>query len=127
MRRRTWFIIIIIVLTVGLSYAGFSLLTHDKSDPLAVSELKLQVEPFERQLRIEGKITPGSINWDNETQVITFVLADDKESLTVVYEGRVPDNFKPGTDLTVEGTYRPDGVFEASSVGDDDSYCSFCH
>ena len=113
---------------MGLSYVAYSLFIHSRADSITVGELKSQVESLpDQQVRVEGKIVPGSINWDDEAKVMRFVLADDRESLAIVYEGIVPDNFKPGADLVVEGRYRPDDVFEALSIGSRRSICSFCH
>ena len=85
---------------MGLSYAAYSLFIHSGADYLTVSELKSQVESLHDQpVRVEGKVVPGSINWDDKTKEIRFALTDDKESLIIVYEGIVPDNFKPGADL----------------------------
>ncbi len=127
MKKQVWLAIVIIVLAAGISYVGFFFFTHEGSSSLTVSELKSQVESFDRQWSVEGKVAPGSVDWDNETQVMKFVLTDDIEGLSVVYKGIVPDDFKPGTDATVEGKYRTDGVFEASGFGSSRSFCSFCH
>ncbi len=127
LRRKIWLLILIIVLAVGLSSAGFFFFVHDESGSLTVSELKSQVESFDRQLKVEGRVAPGSVDWDDKAQVIRFALTDDRESLSVVYEGIVPDNFKPGADLEVQGRYRPDGVFEALGFGQPNTFCSFCH
>ena len=117
-----------VVLAVGLSYAVYSLFSHSGADYLTVSQLKSQVESFpDQQLRVEGRIVPGSINWNDKTKVVKFVLTDDRESLAIVYKGIVPDNFKPGMDLVVEGKYRPDDAFEALSFGSRRSLCNFCH
>ena len=113
---------------MGLGYVAYALFIHSGADYLTVSELKSQTESlYSQPVRVEGRVVPGSINWDDKTKVTRFVLTDDRESLAVVYEGLVPDNFKPGTDLVVEGRYRPDGVFGATSFGSRRSICNLCH
>lgn len=113
---------------MGLGYVAYSLFIHSGADYLTVSKLKSQAESlYGQQVRVEGRIAPGSIDWDNEANVIRFALTDDKESLTVVYQGVVPDNFKPGAALIVEGRYRPDDTFEARSFGNRRSVCNLCH
>ncbi len=127
-KRGRWFLLAAAVLAVGLGYVAYSLFTHSGADYLTVSELKSQAESLaDQQARVGGRIVPGSINWDDEAKTIRFVLADNKESLAVVYEGIVPDNFKPGADLVVEGRYRPDDVFEVLSIGSRRSICNLCH
>ncbi len=56
-----------------------------------------------------------------------FVLVDDRDRLDIVYQGIVDDSFKPGSDLIAVGTYRADGVFNASAVGRPGSLCNTCH
>ena len=56
-----------------------------------------------------------------------FALTNDKESVAIVYNGIVPNSFKPGADLVVEGVYRPDDIFKAVSFGSRRSFCNLCH
>ncbi len=116
------------VLAAGLGYAAYSLFIHSGADYLTVSELKSQAESlYDQQVRVEGKVAPGSIDWDEKSKIIRFTLTDDAASLTVVYEGIVPDNFKPGTELVVVGNYGTDGVFQVVSLGSRRSVCNVCH
>ncbi len=128
MRRKRWLLLVAVVLVVGLGYVAYSLFAHGGDDSLTVSKLKSQTESiYDQQVSVVGKVALGSINWDEKGKVIRFVLTDDRESLAIVYKGIVPDNFKPGADLVVEGKYRPDGVFEALSFSSRRSLCTFCH
>ena len=127
-KKKRWLLVTAVVLALGLGYAAYALFIHTGVDYLTVSELKSQVEALNsQQVRVEGRVVPGSIDWDDTTKVMRFTLTDDRESLTIVYTGVVPDNFKPGADLVVEGKYRPDGVFEALSFGSGRSFCNLCH
>ena len=127
-KRKRWLLVIAVVLAAGLSYAAYSLVIHTGADYLAVSELISQAESLHgQQLRVEGKIVPGSIDWDDKSKVMRFALTDDRESLTIVYKGIVPDGFRPGADLAVVGKYGPNDVFEALSFGNGRSFCNLCH
>ena len=106
----------------------YSLVIHSGADYLTVSELRSQAESLNsQQVNVEGKVAPGSINWDDKTKVMRFVLTDDRESLAIVYKGVIPDSFRPGADLVVKGRYHPDDVFEALSFGSRRSICTLCH
>ncbi len=128
-KRKGWLLAITVVLALVLShpvYAPFIIRAGD--DYLTVSELKAQVESlYDQQVRVGGRVTPGKINWDDKANVMRFTLANDKESLAIVYKGIVPNSFKPGADLVVEGVYRPDDIFEAVSFGSRGSFCNLCH
>ena len=127
-KRGRWLLVAAVVLAVGLGYVAYSLFIHSGTENLTVSALRSQGESlYDRQLRVEGKVAAGSINWDEKSKIMRFTLTDDKESLTIVYQGFVPENFKPGAELVVEGRYRTDGVLEASSFGSRRSVCNLCH
>ncbi len=127
-KRRRWFLVAAVVLAVGLSYATYSLFIHSGAYHLTVSEFMSQAQSLhDQQVRVGGKVVPGSIEWDSGSQTLRFVLADDGESLAVVFQGIAPDEFKPGAELIVEGRYRTDGVLEATSFGSRRSVCNLCH
>ena len=126
--RNKWIWITGTIILGGIVFSLFVWSSHSQVDAITVSELTSRGELLPGQrLRVEGKVTPASIEWDNQAQVMSFVLTDDKDSLHAVYKGIVPDNFKPGAELIVEGRYSPDGVFEVASFGSRRSLCSFCH
>ena len=108
-------------------YLVFSLLTHAGGEPLTVSGLKLEESASGRMARVEGKVAPGSVDWNGESNILKFRLTDNVESLDVVYTGVIPDNFRPGTELVVVGNYGVDGVFTASDLGSSSSWCGACH
>ena len=125
-KKRIWIAAIIVMVGVGLSL--YIWLNHQEPGAMTVSELASQGSPSaDSRLRVEGKVNPGSIEWDNKSQVMSFVLTDDKGSLNVAYKGIVPENFKPGAQVTIEGRYSPDGAFEAVKFGSDRSLCAICH
>lgn len=67
-------------------------------------------------LRVSGKVQEGSIqqNWDR--RVHDFKMVDGKGVLPVHFRGILPDLFKDGASVIVEGKYGADGVLVASNV-----------
>lgn len=115
-------------MVLGLGYLAYSLFIGNETNYLTVSELKSQAEVLNNEhVMVEGRVVPGSIDWDDKAKIMKFVLTDDKESLGIVYQGIVPDNFKPGANLVVVGKYSTDGVFEALGFGSGNSFCNTCH
>ena len=116
------------VMAVGLGYAGYSLFVHSETEYLTVSEVKSRADSlYGLTTRVEGKIAPGTVDWDSGSRTLHFVLADDRESLAVVFRGIAPDEFRPGAELIVDGKYQSDGVFEATGFGSRRSVCNVCH
>lgn len=52
-------------------------------------------------------------------------LSDGQERLTVAYQGTLPDSFKPGTEVIVEGNHQS-GRLEAYGLVTK-SLCNLCH
>ncbi len=127
-KRRKWLLVLMAVTTVGLAYASYSLFVHTQTEYLTVGQLKSQADSlYGQQTRVEGKVAPGTIDWDSESKTMKFVLTNDEENLAVVFQGIVPDEFKPGAEFIIEGRYRTDGVLEATSFGSRRSVCNLCH
>jgi cytochrome c-type biogenesis protein CcmE len=68
-------------------------------------------------LKVKGNVVAGSINRDTENFLkVNFSIEDKKSNLDVVYEGIIPDMFKDGQEVVVEGTLAKDGVFHANTL-----------
>lgn len=57
-------------------------------------------------------------SWTKEpgTLLHTFELADDTSTVKVAFRGIPPDLFGEGRGALVEGSYGPDGVFQAKTI-----------
>ncbi len=65
-------------------------------------------------LRVNGRVVPGSIVRSDEGLGVTFAITDGARSMEVAYAKELPDTFKGGAEVVVEGRVRQDGVFHAS-------------
>jgi cytochrome c-type biogenesis protein CcmE len=65
-------------------------------------------------VRLGGLVAPGSIS--GAATDLTFVLTDGETDITVHSTVAPTDSFREGAGAVVEGTLRPDGVFEADEV-----------
>jgi cytochrome c-type biogenesis protein CcmE len=84
---------------------------------LTVSEVLAKTpEELTQTQKVGGVVTTGSVQWDPKTLKLSFKLEDDQSNLIVNYTGVVPDSFKPGTEVIVEGTYGGDGNFRAKTI-----------
>lgn len=72
-----------------------------------------------RSVRVAGWVTPNTIQRDAKSQILHFVVSDTQAagspSMSVVYGGVVPDIFKPGIQVVVEG-HVVNGVFQANNL-----------
>jgi len=73
-----------------------------------------QVAPDAR-LRIGGLVKDGSVKRGTELR-ISFVVTDGKSDVPVHFQGIVPDLFREGQGVVVEGKLGQDKVFAADTV-----------
>ncbi len=83
---------------------------------MTVPELKSCTICTSQSVRVAGVVQAGSIVNNNQNQQISFVIADSGQSLPVVYSGIVPDIFRPGVTVVVEGHYTGQGPFQAQTL-----------
>ncbi|HKF37041.1 MAG TPA: cytochrome c maturation protein CcmE [Ktedonobacteraceae bacterium] len=83
---------------------------------LTVSELKSCTTCAAQSIRVAGVVQAGSVVNNEQNQQISFVIADGGQSLPVVYSGIVPDIFRPGVTVVVEGHYTGTGPFQAQTL-----------
>lgn len=111
-----------LVVVVGLLLAAVTLLVAFSMKEtmvyyVTVSELKEgDATLYSRGLRVSGIVVEGSLVQSDTGLEATFRLSDGEDVVPVSYGGILPDTFKEGEEVLVEGRYRRDGVFVASQV-----------
>ncbi len=63
-----------------------------------------------------GTAQAGTIVYENKSRMLRFTVTDGTESLSVLYQGVVPDSFKPDAEVVLEGQYGEDGTFQATTL-----------
>ena len=63
-----------------------------------------------------GQVAPGSVEQELASNTMKFTLTGAGNSLPVVYRGAVPDAFKAGNDVVVQGELGADGIFRAKTI-----------
>jgi len=78
---------------------------------MTVPELKHCTTCATQSVRVAGYVQAGSIKpQDKRTQSISFVIEDSQQTLPVVYSGVVPDIFRAGVQVVVEGHYNSEAT-----------------
>jgi len=115
-RKRVIFAGAIVVMAMGfLIYMGLS---QFATYYYTVSEFLAEGESISgKQVRVTGQIVPDSVNQNTKNFTLNFTITDGEATLPVFYRGLdVPDTFKVGTDIVVEGKSDQQGVFHASKL-----------
>jgi cytochrome c-type biogenesis protein CcmE len=72
--------------------------------------------PNSKAFRLGGMVPVGSIVREPNTLNVRFGVTDMVRTVNVKYSGLLPDLFKEGKGVVVQGTYGSDGEFVASEV-----------
>jgi len=66
------------------------------------------------RLRLGGEVLPGSVV--KQPGTTTFLVTDGTSRMTVIDRGDLPELFRDGQGVVVEGTMGRDGAFHADTV-----------
>jgi cytochrome c-type biogenesis protein CcmE len=80
------------------------------------SEVASGEAPLERKLRVGGMVVEGSVERASDRLETRFDVTDFVHSVTVSYDGILPDLFAEGEGVVATGVLGPDGVVTASEV-----------
>ena len=72
--------------------------------------------PTTRAFRVGGLVEVNSVERDPNSLLVSFNLTDNRETVTVQYEGILPDLFREGQGIVANGQLNQSGIFEASEV-----------
>ena len=82
-------------------------------NPTEVAQKKI---PKDRNFRIGGMVTAGSLKRQPDGLTVKFSVTDMVETVPVSYTGILPDLFKEGKGVVAQGRLDADGVFRATEV-----------
>ncbi len=110
---------IILFIAVGLSVAvGLTLFALSQNIDLFYTPTQVaqgEVNPGQR-IRIGGMVKEGSVNSAQDSLRVQFAATDYVHDVPIHYEGILPDLFREGQGVVVEGSIDNAGVFQASRV-----------
>jgi len=114
-RQRIWFLV------GGLSVLGIvtALVLSALGDKLVYfyspTELTEKTIPDGQSVRVGGLVEQSSVTGTNGSDM-TFTITDTNESVTIRYSGLLPDLFREGQGVVVEGLLAKDGAIAADRV-----------
>ncbi|HXP29908.1 MAG TPA: cytochrome c maturation protein CcmE [Stellaceae bacterium] len=80
------------------------------------TELQQKAIPEGRRVRIGGLVENHSVIHEADGKTIDFRVTDGANQVAVTYDGGLPDLFREGQGVVVEGALAQGGVFRAASV-----------
>lgn len=99
-------LIAVAVFVLAGTYLAFTGARSSMAYYLTVSELLDRASTVAgADVRLSGTVAAGSVSWDQVSGRLEFIVTDGTRHVPVSYRGVVPDAFKPGADVVVEGQY----------------------
>jgi cytochrome c-type biogenesis protein CcmE len=72
--------------------------------------------PAGREIRVGGMVKEGSVRHADDSLEVRFIATDYASDVPIHYDGILPDLFREGQGIVVEGQVDPTGVLQASRV-----------
>ncbi len=117
MLRKRKFLIGGIIIFLAIGYLGYVGFMSSATYYYTVSELMEQRGSiYGETVRVNGQVAPGSLEQDVVGRTLRFTITDGEASLPVFYQGVVPDSFRVGGDVVIEGHLNSGGIFQAHTL-----------
>lgn len=117
--KRKKLVIIVVFIVMGMGIATTLALKAFQENLMyfySPSQVQNGEAPGSRSFRIGGLVTTGSVKRNPEDLKVRFDLTDTLSTVTVQYEGILPDLFREGQGIVANGTLGADGIFVAAEV-----------
>jgi len=112
--------LLVVLLGLGLLGVASALVLFAFNDNLVFfmgpSDLVAKGAPETRRLRLGGLVENGSVVRQADGRTIDFKVTDGSKDVPVVFSGVLPDLFREGQGVVVEGALGKNGVFKADTV-----------
>lgn len=116
-RRQRMILIGLVVAGVGASVAlALQAFRENVLFFFSPSEIAAGEAPVERGFRLGGMVLDGSVQREQGSLTVNFIVTDFAHSIPVRYTGVLPDLFGEGQGVVARGQLNPDGSFTAEEV-----------
>jgi len=116
-RKQRLFIVIFIVFGVGAA-VGLTMYSLSQNINLFYSPTQIAAgeAPQGTRIRAGGMVVDGSVKRDQESLHVEFGITDYEKSVTVHYNGILPDLFREGQGIVAQGELDENNVLQAAEV-----------
>jgi cytochrome c-type biogenesis protein CcmE len=115
-QRQMW---VVSGILVGVSIAAFLALTAFQKNLLyfyTPTQIAAGEAPKGYAFRVGGLVVPGSVKRDPASLDVRFDVTDGAATVSVAYNGILPDLFREGQGIISVGQLNEGGLFQASEV-----------
>ena len=106
-----------LILFLAIAYLAYTGFQASATYYYTVSEFVQQGSSGHGEnVRLNGQVASGSVEKESGGLILSFTIIEGGESLPVIYKGIVPDAFKAGSDIVIEGLLDSDGIFQTNTI-----------
>ncbi|WP_339051250.1 cytochrome c maturation protein CcmE [Rickettsiella endosymbiont of Xylota segnis] len=69
-----------------------------------------------RPFRLGGQVKKGTVKQNEQHLLVSFVVSDASHNILVEYQGVLPDLFREGQSVVIEGSLDQAGIMQAKQV-----------
>jgi len=119
MNKRSRRKVLIFAIVFGVSIATVLALTAFEENLLyfySPTDVKAGKAPDSHAFRVGGLVVAGTVERVPESLKVQFDVTDNEETMTIEYEGILPDLFREGQGIVAMGSINDKGKFVADEV-----------
>ncbi len=115
--RKKRFLIGGIIIFLAIAYLGYTGFQSSATYYYTVSEFMELDSPVQGEtVRVNGQVAAGSVQQEPGNLTLRFTIVEGGESLPVTYQGVVPDTFRVGNEVVLEGYLDSAGIFQVNTM-----------
>lgn len=117
-KRKKRLYLVLFILLATASAVGLTTYALQQNINLFYSPLQIAggEAPSGTRIRAGGMVVDGSIKRAEGSLKVNFDITDYQETVTVTYDGILPDLFREGQGIVAQGELNSEGVFIADEV-----------
>lgn len=116
-RKKRLFIILAILAGVGVAVTlALSALQENINLFYTPTQIAAGEAPEGTRIRAGGLVEDGSVSRSKDSLTVSFRVTDNNETVTIQYQGILPDLFREGQGIVALGRVNADGVLIADEV-----------
>ena len=112
-------ITLVVGILAGVSLAGALALSAFRDNVMFFfdpTQVALGEAPVDKRFRLGGMVRPGSVDREQGSLEMSFVVTDFQQDVPVRYSGVVPDLFRENQGVVAHGRLGTDGIFVADEI-----------
>ncbi|GAB3468624.1 cytochrome c maturation protein CcmE [Azotobacter salinestris] len=116
-RKKRLFIVLAILAGMGIAVAlALSALQQNINLFYTPSQIAAGEAPQGARIRAGGLVEQGSVQREADSLAVSFRVTDGAETVTIRYQGILPDLFREGQGIVALGRVDADGTLQADEV-----------